>query len=30
MLSIFSDVLRGAFLQGVLRNSRVLAWCFCG
>ena len=27
---IFSDVVRGAFLQGVLRNSAVLTWCFCG
>ncbi|MDT7811056.1 MAG: hypothetical protein QOJ42_972 [Acidobacteriaceae bacterium] len=30
MLEIFSDVVRGAFLQGFLRNFGVLTWCFCG
>jgi hypothetical protein len=30
MLEIFPHVVRGAFLQGVLKNSGVLTWCFCG
>jgi hypothetical protein len=30
MSNIFLDVVRGAFLLGVLRNFSVLTWCFCG
>jgi hypothetical protein len=29
-ISLFLAVVKLAFLQGVTRNPRVFAWCFCG